>query len=345
MSYAEYKDKGLTGLANLGNSCFMNSALQCLSHTYELNDFLGRGAYKRKLNKKAESLILMEWDKLREMIWSENCIISPGGFLSSVQKVAKIKDKDMFTGFAQNDLSEFLTFLIDCFHTAILRDVDMRITGTVVTEKDELAKNCFDMMKGMYKKEYSEFLNMFYGIHVSKVETLGGSYLNAHPEPFLMLDLAIPKKRRPSIIDCLDAYTEKETLDGDNEVFNEKTGKKEAATRQIVFWSLPNVLIITLKRFSNDVRKNQTLVDFPLEDLDLSRYVVGYDSLTYVYDLYGVCNHSGCVQGGHYTAHALNANKRWYHFNDTAIHQVTNVTSIVSPKAYCFFYRKKNPTL
>ena len=64
----------------------------------------------------------MEWDKLRELMWSENCIISPGGFYTSVSKVAKIKDKIIFTGHAQNDLTEFLIFIIDCFHNAIMRE-------------------------------------------------------------------------------------------------------------------------------------------------------------------------------------------------------------------------------
>ncbi len=343
-NYEEYKDKGISGLSNLGNTCFMNSALQCLSHTYVLNDLLKKGDYKKKLTKKPESLILLEWDKLREMIWSENCVISPGGFLSSVQKVAKIKDQPLFTGFAQNDLTEFLIFIINCFHTSLSREVNMSITGDPGTEQDKLAKVCFEMMKQMYCKEYSEFLQIFYGIHVSKLESVNGDYLTSTPEPFLLLDLPIPESTDNEDItldDCLKLYTKDELLDDDNKYTIEKTGEVVQAKKQILFWSLPEILIITVKRFSNSIKKNNSIIKFPLDDFDLSEYVVGYDKELFIYELYGICNHIGGVMGGHYTAIVKNPNDKWYNFNDQNITPVDE-KNIVSEKAYCFFYRKKN---
>lgn len=333
-----YENRGLTGLGNLGNTCFVNSTLQCISHSYLLNDFLNKKTYRKRINKIPESLLLLEWDKLRELMWSENCIIKPAGFISAVQKVAKLKNKDIFTGYAQNDLTEFLTFLLTSFHEAIKREVEMNIKGNIENSKDKLAITCYEMMKNMYSKEYSEFLNMFYGIHVSEIKSTESDYTNASPEPFFMLNIPIDNTK--TLQGCIELYTQKEILDDNNKIFNDKTEKKEKATKQIVFWNLPELLVITLKRFNNINEKNNEMVDFPLENLDFSKYVVGYNKDSYKYDLYGICNHSGGVSGGHYTAFVKNANGNWYHYNDTNVSQVKE-SNIKTNMAYCLFYRKK----
>lgn len=333
-----YENRGLTGLGNLGNTCFVNSTLQCISHSYLLNDFLNKKTYRKRINKIPESLLLLEWDKLRELMWSENCIIKPAGFISAVQKVANLKNKDIFTGYAQNDLTEFLTFLLTSFHEAIKREVEMNIKGNIENSKDKLAITCYEMMKNMYSKEYSEFLNMFYGIHVSEIKSTESDYTNASPEPFFMLNIPIDKTK--TLQGCIELYTQKEILDDNNKIFNDKTEKKEKATKQIVFWNLPELLVITLKRFNNINEKNNEMVDFPLENLDFSKYVVGYNKESYKYDLYGICNHSGGVSGGHYTAFVKNANGNWYHYNDTNVSQVKE-SNIKTNMAYCLFYRKK----
>jgi ubiquitin carboxyl-terminal hydrolase 8 len=339
----DYKDKGLSGLANLGNTCFMNSCMQILSHTYELNDFLIKGNYKEKLKNKAESAILFEWDELRKILWNENCIISPGRFLKTVQNVARIKDMSLFTGYSQNDLPEFLLFIIGCFHDSLSREITMKISGQIENETDKIAVKCFEMIKNMYTKDYSEIWNMFYGVHVSEIVSMDtGKSLQLTPEPYFIIDLPIPENNKsPTLMDCLNTYVQGENLTDDNAWYNEATKQKENITKKISFWSFPNVLVIDFKRFNSRNQKNQILITFPLENLDLSNYAIGYKKNSFTYELYGVSNHHGGVLGGHYTSYIKNANGKWYHFNDTSVTEVPVSSSIISPKAYCLFYRKK----
>jgi ubiquitin C-terminal hydrolase len=341
MDFNKYNNKGLSGLNNLGNTCFLNSCMQVLSHTYELNDFLNLETYKKRLNNQYDSVLLIEWDELRKILWKENCSVSPVKFVKTVQKLAQIKNKDIFTGYEQNDLPEFLIFVIDCFHNALSREVNMNIQGTPENERDKMALLCFEKIKLMYSKDYSEIWNMFYGIQVSQLTSMEtNKSMSMIPEPFFIINLPIPQNNKmPSLLDCFDLYVEGEILDGENSVLNEATNKKEAAKKNLMFWSLPTILVIDIKRFNSSNRKNQILVDFPLTNLNLSKYVIGYNKETFVYDLYGVCNHSGSVLGGHYTSFVKNANDKWYHYNDTSVLEIQE-NQILTSKAYCFFYRK-----
>tara|TARA_Y100000816_G_C26066330_1_gene560438 strand:- start:434 stop:1486 length:1053 start_codon:yes stop_codon:yes gene_type:complete len=334
------KSNGLTGLANLGNTCFVNSMLQCLLHTYELNNLLdNKQLWQKKIKKKPESLIFLEWNELRKMMWSEDCTISPAGFIQAVQKVANAKNQDIFTGFAQNDFTEFLHFCVSCFHSSLEREVNMEISGAIKNKTDKTAKICYDMMSNMYKKEYSEILQIFYGIHVSQTKSLENNYKNISPEPFF--DLSLEMEGCNNLVECIDKYTSVEKLTGDNKLYNDKSKKYEEGEKRIQFFDLPDVLVITLKRFKNNNRKDQKMVDFPLEGLNFKKYMIGYDKSKYIYDLYGIANHSGNVLGGHYTSFVKIKNNDWYLFNDTEIRKVNNIDKIKTPKAYCFFYRKR----
>ena len=343
MNCESYKNKGLSGLANLGNTCFINSSIQIISHTYELNELLNNENIIKKIKNKYDSALLVEWNNLRKMLWENNCVVAPNKFIKTIQKVAEVKEIEIFTGYSQNDVGEFLLFLIDCFHNSLSREIKMNISGNPENDTDELAIKCFNMIKNMYTKEYSEIWNLFYGVHVSEIVSIETcAKLNQTPEPYFMLDLPIPSDNKsPTLIDCLNLYIEGEELSGDNAWFNDETKEKVNIRKKILFWSFPNILVIDFKRFNSRNQKNQILIDFPLDNLDLSSYVIGYKKQSYLYELYGICNHSGSVHGGHYTCYVKNANGKWYHYNDTSVTEVSLVEAIVSVKAYVLFYRKK----
>ena len=150
-----------------------------------------------------------------------------------------------------------------------------------------------------------------------------------------------------SLYDCLDAYTAREQLVGDNQWLCEKCKKKVDADRSTSWWLAPDVLVILLKRFQytvSGVEKVQVPVEFPLKDLVLR---TGGDTQNpnSVYDLYGVVNHTGSLSSGHYTAICLD--DQWNIFND---HRVVPVSPEGIKKelrdcgrsCYVLFYKRKD---
>jgi len=356
--YEKYKNKGLTGLANLGNTCFINALLQIISHTYELNELLDDTEYKTKLNDLPDSKLLLSWDELRLLMWSENCTISPGGFIHDIRNISKQKNNSMFSSMSQNDMPEFLTFLFDIFHNALKRKVSMTIDGRPKNKRDKMAKLCFEMIKKTYTASYSEIFKMFYGIQVSTLlpEHPKDQYdhLSIRPEPFMIISLPIPSRCTESgaecvtLMNCFDLNCEREFLHGDNAWYNENLGKKQNVYKRLVYWSLPDVMILDIKRFEYSPEtfsyvKNQTAIRIPVENVDFSKYVDGYNKESYVYDLYGICNHHGDENFGHYTSTVKTASSKWYNFNDTNVKEVSiPQNEIVGNTPYCLFYRKRN---
>ena len=352
----KYLDKGYTGLSNLGNTCFLNSCMQALNHTYELHELLDSPKLNETMKSgQPDTEIIKEWNELRDIMWKNNGVVTPNKFVRNVHRVATIKKRDIFTGWSQNDMPEFLLFIIEAFHNSVSRPVSIKITGKTENDTDKLAKKCYEMLKQVYGKEYSEFMDLFYGIYVSEIRSMDDTIVHSvHPEHFFVLDLPIPHNKSPiSLIECFDAHVRTEILKGDNAWYNEVTKQREDIQKRIVFWSLPKILIITLKRFSPDGRhKTEQLVDCPLDNLDLSKYVYGYNRSQYNYELYAVCNHIGNTYMGHYTAFVKNANNEWLHFNDQQVEIIAKTSDendikkkIITPMAYCLFYRKKNTSV
>lgn len=347
MESSKYKTNGITGMENIGNTCFLNSCMQVINHTYELNDFLDSEKYKNHLKEhNINTDALMAWDELRNVMWSGNGVVSPKKFVNIMQHIAKEKHQDLFTGYSQNDMPEYFMFFIDCMHNSISRSVKMKISGNVINVTDKLAVECYKLLQSMYEKEYSEILDLYYGIYVNQITDIKGEKsLVLKPESYSILDLPIIEGNsvKTTLYDCLNLFVKPEILDGDNAWFNESTNTKQPALKNVVFWNFPKILVIVLKRFTPDGRgKINVKIDFPIENLDLSQYVLGYNPKSYVYDLFGICNHTGNTNGGHYSTFVKHASNKWIHFNDNIIEIVDDPVKMVTPMAYCLFYRKKN---
>uniref|UniRef100_A0A1A8N702 ubiquitinyl hydrolase 1 n=2 Tax=Nothobranchius rachovii TaxID=451742 RepID=A0A1A8N702_9TELE len=149
--------------------------------------------------------------------------------------------------------------------------------------------------------------------------------------------------------ECIDLFTTVETLEEENPWYCPVCKKHQLATKKLDLWSLPEVLIIHLKRFSYTKftrEKLETIVDFPLRDLDFSRFLLRRHLSTEeppsCYDLIAVSNHYGGLRDGHYTSYAQNKdNGQWYYFDDSKVTYASE-EQIVTNAAYVLFYHRQD---
>eukprot|EP00826_Nyctotherus_ovalis_P051614 TRINITY_DN6456_c0_g1_i5.p1 TRINITY_DN6456_c0_g1~~TRINITY_DN6456_c0_g1_i5.p1 ORF type:complete len:505 (+),score=183.25 TRINITY_DN6456_c0_g1_i5:73-1587(+) len=155
-------------------------------------------------------------------------------------------------------------------------------------------------------------------------------------------------KTELSIYDCLDSFVEWETLDKDNLWYCPFCKDSVAAKKKFEFTRAPPVLVLHLKRFKTSSRgrfmgsdRLNNLIDFPLTDLDFTRYLKGASSPV-LYDLYAVSNHYGSTGFGHYTAFAWNQERKgWYQFDDSRVSS-EDARKVCSTAAYVLFYKRKD---
>ncbi|RYP90467.1 hypothetical protein DL770_003440 [Monosporascus sp. CRB-9-2] len=169
------------------------------------------------------------------------------------------------------------------------------------------------------------------------------------PDPELDKAQQTRSKRRKngiSIEACLDEFERDEILSEQDMWYCPRCKEHRRASKKFDLWKTPDILVIHLKRFSSSgFRRDKidVLVDFPLENLDItSRVLQREEGKQEVYDLIGVDCHWGGLGGGHYTAHAKNfIDGQWYTYNDSSVSKAQTGT-IVDSSAYLLFYRRRS---
>ncbi|PWA59843.1 Peptidase C19, ubiquitin carboxyl-terminal hydrolase 2 [Artemisia annua] len=310
------------GIANLGNTCFLNAVLQCVTHTVLF--IRGLNLYTRSTpcdcNGERFCLLCALSEHIDHTLSSTSKVVSPVKFVDNLSFFSST-----FRRLQQEDAHEFLQCFLDKLESScsFLKTKDVAFSS----EKENLVKQLFG------------------GRVVSKLRCCNCNHSSDTYEPSVNFSLEIENAH--NLTTALESFTKAENLENEETKFTcDKCNQNVSVEKQLMLDQAPPVCAFHFKRFKNDgsiIEKIDKHVEFPLE-LDLQPYTCGnrVSNEELKYELYAVIVHMAFTSTcGHYYSYIRSAPQTWYKFDDSQVIKVSE-EQVLSAEAYILFYTKQD---
>ncbi|EDO16566.1 hypothetical protein Kpol_1064p48 [Vanderwaltozyma polyspora DSM 70294] len=333
------KRDGLSGLVNMGSTCYVSCIIQCLvRNPYFLKYSLNQSHFKICKTHDPTTCISCALDSIVTDFYGISDLdddvkkTNNDGLIDLLTCSWKINQN--LAGYSQQDAHEFWQFLLNRLHSEYKSNIGPTDTAPLKEGNHELC-NC------IYHKVFQGFLKS------SIVCPECNSDAKTTIEPFM--DLSLDIKGKNTLYECLNSFHKKEQLH-DFDYHCKNCNTSQDPTKQLAVAKLSPVLLFQFKRFehllSGSSIKLNDVIEFPLylnmkDYCDVEQRDDSNSKPDLIYELIGIICHTGTVNEGHYTAICKIPEGQWIKFNDSMVTIISEET-MLKEQAYLLIYTIKN---
>lgn len=306
---------------NVGNSCYLGTALHALLHCPQLTNYFLKNLEEEDTNKRKKnaSAFVGAYKKLVDTYWSSSGPNADADVTFEEVRLMFLKHHGKtFKEGQQHDAHEALMCLLQMLHTGLSKTKKIEGSKTIgVLEGPRLRA-----WNDANANNYSILTEIFQLQTENRIQTPDNTYKSTTYEHMFDLGVPVCKDIRDGTKSSLETILDYVLEDG----------TKTSITRTQNITYMPLILIMHVKRFSNKNDKINDYVDYPI-------HFSWPDDGPSGYDLFGVILHHGTMDSGHYTC-MVKHRDIWFICNDEHIEEIKNINHVMSTNAYVLLYKK-----